>query len=195
MRIYGFSILPLLLMVSSIMLSSCNLSRQAVVPTPTLDRANWKVYQDLSHPFSFEYPKSFDDRPLCALKVKQADIYSAASTISMNNSDLKVMIRPLQNPKDTDLQAVDDQLRNDLGQLPQVSFDQPIKLAVAGTPALAQRYHTAYSKDGYLEYVFFIKDGVLYTIFLNTPASCDGYPNTPDAADAFQRILDSFQIQ
>jgi hypothetical protein len=178
-----------------LLLSACTVSKQSVVPTPTLDTAHWKVYQDLNRHFSFEYPKSFDDRPLCALKVTQADAFSPTSTISMNNSDLKVMVDPQENPKDTDLQAVAAQLRGELGQLPQVSLDQPTQLTVAGTPALAQRYRTAYSKDGYLEYVFFIKDGIRYTIFLNTPATCDGYPGTPDADEAFQRILDSFQIQ
>jgi hypothetical protein len=177
------------------MLSACQASGQGESPTPKPDAANWKVYQDLNRHFSFEYPKSFDERPLCALKVKQADAFSPTSTISMNNSDLKILVDPQQNPKDNDLQAVVDQLRGELGQLPQVSFDQPAKLTVAGTPALAQRYRTAYSKDGYLEYVFFIKDGIRYTLFLNTPATCDGYPGTPDAVEAFQRILASFRIQ
>ncbi len=177
------------------MLTACSPSGLAAKPTPTLDAAHWKVYQDLDHHFSFAYPKSFDDRPLCALKVKQPDAFSPTFSISMNNSDIKVMADRLENPKDTDLTAAVDQLRQQLSQLPQVSLDQPAKLTVAGAPALAQVYRTAYNKDGYLEYVFFIKDGVLYSIFMNTPATCDGYPGTPDAVEAFQRILSSFRIQ
>lgn len=178
-----------------LMLSACSPSTQAVPPTPTLDTAHWAVYQDLNHHFSFEYPKSYADRDLCALKVKPSDTLSPTFSASMSNSDLKVMVDPQQNAKDNDLQAVDSQLRSALGQLPQVSFDQPKSLTVAEVPALSQRYHTAYSKDGYLEYTFFIKNGILYTIFLNTPATCDGYPDTPTAVEAYQRILASFRIQ
>lgn len=185
----------LLLTMAVVALSACQVSSPTVLPTPTSDAAQWKIYQDLNHPFSFEYPKSFDDRPLCTVKVKQSDTVPPTFSISMNNNDLKVMVEPLTNPKDTDLQAAVDQLRAELGQLPQVSLDPPTNLTVAGVPALAQRYRTAYNKDGYLEYVFFIKDGYLYTIFLNTPATCDGYPNTPDAVEAFQRILTSFQMR
>ncbi len=182
-------------MVTMLALSACQASKQDIASTPTLDPANWKVYQDLNHRFSFEYPKGYDDRSLCALKVKQPDAFSPTTTITMSNSDLKVLVDPLQNPADTDLQGVVDRLRSDLGQLPQVRLDQPAKRTVAETPAIAQRYRTAYSKEGYLEYVFFIKNGILYTIFLNTPATCDGYPGTPDAVEAYQRILASFRIQ
>jgi hypothetical protein len=195
MKINQKSFLPLLFIMTAVILSACQAPRQAVLPTSTLDSAKWKIYRDVNHPFSFEYPKSFDDRPLCAIKVKQSDTIPPTFSISMSNSDLKVMVEPLPDPKDTDLQIFVDQLRADLGQLPQVSMEPQKNLTVAGVPALAQRYRTAYSKEGYLEYVFFIKDGLLYTIFLNTPATCDGYPDTPGAVEAFQRILTSFQMQ
>lgn len=194
MSIAKISFTALFCMSSMLLLSACSLSRQAAVPTPTLDPAHWKVYQDLDHHFTFEYPKSYDNRSLCALKTKQSDMVSPTFTISMNNSDLKIIVDRLQNPQDTDLQALDNLLRKDLGQLPQVSFDQPSQITVDGIAALSQRYHTAYSKEGYLEYTFFIKEGILYTIFLNTPATCDGYPDTPTAVEAYQRILASFRI-
>jgi hypothetical protein len=184
-----------LFLFMALILSACTAAQAAVAPTPTLDTAHWKVYQDINHNFSFEYPKSFDDRSLCAVKVTQGDASSPTFSVSMNNSDLKVSLNTLTNPKDTDPQIYVAQLRSMLSQQPQVSLDKPVQLMVAGLPAVAQRYHTAYNKDGYLEYVYFIKNGVLYAVSLNTPATCDGYPDTPTAVEAYQRILSSFRIQ
>ncbi len=177
-----------------VILSGCSASGQAAAPTPTLDTAHWKIYQDLNHNFSFEYPKGYDDRSLCAVKVKQADAASPTFSVTMANSDIKVSVDTLANPKDTDPQTAIDELRGMLTQ-PQITLDKPVKLTVAGLPAMAQRYHTAYNKDGYLENVYIKKNGLIYTIFVNTPSSCDGYPDTPTAEEAFQRILSSFRIQ
>jgi hypothetical protein len=188
-------IAPLLFIFLVVILSACTTSRQAVILTPTLDPLHWKVYQDVNQNFSFEYPKSFDDRSLCALKVKQADSSSPTYWVSLNNSDLKVSLNKLANPKDTDPQIYVDQLRSMLSQQAQISLEKPTQLTVAGLPAMAQRYHTAYTKDGYLEYVFFVKNGTLYTISLNTPSTCDGYPDIPTGVEAYQRILSSFRIQ
>ncbi len=191
----GFFIL--LLVIIGMILSACSSPAQAAVPTPTptLDTAHWKIYQDVNHNFSFAYPKSFDDRSLCAVKVQQGDASSPTYSVSMNNSNLKVSLTKLANPKDTDPQVYVDQLRSMLSQQPQISLDAPVKMTVAGIPAMAQRYRTAYNKDGYLEYVYFVKNGILYAISLNTPATCDGYPDTPTAVEAYQRILSSFRIQ
>ncbi len=190
-----YYLLPVLLIISVLILSACAPSANAPAPTPTIDAARWKVYQDLNQRISFQYPKSYDDRSLCALKVKQADADSPTFSVSMNNSDLKVSLTKLANPKDTDPQIYIDQLRNMLSQQPQISLDKPVQMTVAGIPAMAQRYRTAYNKDGYLEYVYFVKNGTLYTISLNTPATCDGYPDTPTAVEAYQRLLSSFSIR
>lgn len=190
-----FLILPLLLMFAAIGFSACTAFGLRPAPTPTLDTAHWKVYQDLDQHFSFQYPKSYDDRPLCALKVQPADDSSPTFSVFLNNNNLKVSLTPLDNPKDTDPQSAVTELRNYWSQSTRVSFDDPVKLTVAGIPALAQRYHTVYSKDGYVEDVFLKKNGILYTISLSTPATCDGYPDTPTALEAYQRILSSLKIQ
>ncbi len=181
--------------VLAVSAASCAVAAPAPTVTPTLDTAHWKVYQDLNHHFSFEYPKVYDDRSLCALKVKQSDISSPDFSVSMSSSNLKITLSPLENPKETDPQSAVDALRNLLGQSYQVSLDDPVRRTVAGIPALSQRYRTAYVKDGYLENTYFIKNGVLYSIALNTPSNCDGYPDTPTVVEAYQRVLESFRIQ
>ncbi len=187
--------LLLLLALLASLLAACTAAAPLTTPTPTLDTAHWKIYQDLNHHFSFEYPKSYDDRSLCAIKAKQSDLSSPDFSVSMSSSNLKITLSPLENPKDADPQSTVDTLRNLLGQSYQVSLDDPVKRTVAGIPALSQRYRTAYVKDGYLENTYFIKNGVLYTIALNTPSNCDGYPDTPTVVEAYQRILESFRIQ
>ncbi len=190
-------VLPALMIVFGLILSACAPSARAAVAvasTPTLDTAHWKVYQDDHQGFSFQYPKGYDDRPLCALKVKQAEADSPTYWVSISNSDLKVSLTKLSNAKETDPQIYIDQLRNMLSQQPQISLEKPVQMTVAGLPAMAQRYRTAYNKDGYLEYVYFVKNGTLYAISLNTPATCDGYPDTPTAVEAYERLLSSFQI-
>lgn len=190
--------LPALIIVFGMILSACAPSAKAaiaIVPTPTLDTAHWKVYQDVNHRFSFQYPKGYDDRSLCALKVKQAEADSPTYWVSMSNSDLKVSLTKLTNPKEMDPQIYIDQLRNMLSQQPQISLYKPMQMTVAGLPAMAQRYRTTYNKDGYLEYVYFVKNGTLYAISLNTPATCDGYPDTPTAVDAYEHFLSSFKFQ
>ncbi len=192
------ALLLLLALVASLLAVSaaaCTAAAPASTVTPTLDTAHWKVYQDLNHHFSFEYPKAYDDRSLCALKVKQSDLSSPDFSVSMSSSNLKITLSPLENPKETDPQSAVDALRNLLGQAYQVSLDDPVKRTVAGLPALSQRYRTAYVKDGYLENTYFIKNGTLYTIALNTPSNCDGYTDTPTVVEAYQRILESFRIQ
>ena len=191
----NYFILTLVLLIAVIGLSSCTAFRPVSTPTPTLDVAHWKVYQDSERHFSFEYPKSYDGREICDLTVKQPDDSSPTYSVSMNNSNLKVSLDTLGNPKDNDPQSAVNDLRNYWSQSMRVSFDNPVKLTVAGIPAVAQRYHTVYSKDGYLESTFFKKNGMLYTISLNLPATCDGYPDTPSTVDAYQRILSSFRIQ
>ncbi len=183
------------LITGMLAVSACAAVTPLPTAAPTLDTTHWKIYQDLNHHFSFEYPKGYDDRSLCALKVKQSDLSSPDFSVSMSSSNLKITLTPLENPKETDPQSAVDALRNLLGQSYQVSMDDPVKRKIAGLPALSQRYRTAYVKDGYLENTYFIKNGVLYTIVLNTPSNCDGYPDTPTVVEAYQRILDSFRIQ
>lgn len=195
----NLTVLPVLAILLAVLLSACSaaglVGPQAAAPTPTLDAAHWKVYQDLNHHFSFAYPKSYDDRALCAVKVKESSVTSPAFSVSMSNSDLKVSVEPLPDPKDTDPQTAVNTVRSMLSAQPQISLEKPQSLTVDGIPAMSQRYHTAYNKDGYLEYVFFKKGGMLYTIFINSPATCDGYPDTPTAEEAYRRILSSFHIQ
>ncbi len=195
MKILCFLLLALVTSLLAVGAAACTAAAPAPSLTPTLDTTHWKVYQDLNHHFSFEYPKGYDDRSLCALKVKQSDLSSPDFSVSMSSSNLKITLTPLGNSKETDPQSAVDALRTLLGQSYQISLDDPVKRTVAGLPAVSQRYRTAYVKDGYLENTYFIKNGVLYTIALNSPSNCDGYPDTPTVVEAYQRILESFRIQ
>ena len=176
-------------------LSGCAAFQASSTPTPTLDAARWKIFQDIRVNFSFQYPASYIDRPLCAIKIKSGDVSAPGFMVSMDNSELKISFSPLQNQQETDPQVAVDDLRSVLSQSDRVSFDPLQKLSVAGLPAVAQRYHTVYSKEGYEEYTFFIKGGMLYSIYMNTPSTCDGYPDTPSVIEAYQQILSSFEIQ
>ena len=183
-------LLPLLLV-----LSACSALKKAPTPTPTLDTAHWKIYQDLNHHFSFVYPKAYDDHPICALHIQGGDLATPEFVVRIDNNFIKVTLTPLADVKDTDPQSAVNNLRSDMGGLYQISFDDPVKRMVDGMPALSQRYYIAYNKDGYQESTFFKKNGVLYTIFVQTPSTCDGYPNAPTTSEAYQRILESFIIQ
>jgi hypothetical protein len=187
--------LTLVLLFASIALSACGAFRPTPPPTPTLDVAHWKVYQDPSHHFSFEYPKGYDDRPDCAIQIKQPSDTSPIYAVIMNNDNLRVSLTPLDNPKDTDPQTAVNDLRSFWSQSMRVTFDKQVKLTISGIPAISQRYHTVYSKDGYLEDTFFKKNEALYTISINLPATCDGYPDIPTTVEAYQRILTSLKIQ
>jgi hypothetical protein len=163
-------------------------------PIPTLDAALWKTFQDLNHHFSFAYPKAYDEHPICALHVQGGDLSSPDFIVSMDSSFLKVIASPLADAKDTDPQSAVDSLRSYLGGSYQVHFEDPVQRTVDGLPALAQRVNIDYNKDGYQESTFFKKNGMLYTVFVQTPSTCDGYPNAPTTEEAYQRILESFKI-
>jgi hypothetical protein len=184
-----------LLLLFLLILSSCSAFSPPPTPTPTLDAATWKIYQDLNHGISFVYPKAYDDHSICALHVQGGDLTTPDFVVSMDNSFLKVTLTPLANPKETDPQNAVNDLRSYLSGSYQIRFDDPVKRTVDGLPALSQRYFVAYNKDGYLEDTFFIKKGVLYDVFVQTPSTCDGYPNAPATEEAYQRILESFIIQ
>ena len=185
------------LLFTVVALAGCEALRPtpASMPEPTLDPAHWSVYQDLEHHFSFAYPKSYDLHPLCAPQVKPGDLSSPDFSVSLNNSNIKVTLTPLSDPKQTDPQSAVDSLRSFWSGTYQVSFDDPVKRSVAGLPAISQRYTTVYNKNGFLISTFFIKNGILYTVYLNSPATCDGYPDTPPVDQAYERVLTSFHIQ